>query len=163
MLIAFWSRSAQESLEALQSSLSGITHKQAQQRLGNLKQNSLQLSGKKSDWSLLLLQFNNPIIFILIAASVLSVFLGDKSDTFIILTIVFFSGMLGFWQERGANKAVLKLLALIHITAAVMRDGEMKEISVDQVVPGDIVMLKAGDNIPGDCLLLESKDFTAIP
>jgi Mg2+-importing ATPase len=72
---------------------------------------------------------------------------------------VLVSGLLGFWQERGAVHAVAKLLALVQIRAAVRRDGQVKEVPVEEIVPGDVALLKAGDVIPGDCSLLESKDL----
>ena len=79
-------------------------------------------------------------------------------DASIILTIVVISGLLGFWQEHSASNAVEKLLAIVQIKAAVLRDGNQQEIPVEDIVPGDIVILNAGDIVPGDCLLLESKD-----
>ncbi len=85
-------------------------------------------------------------------------FLHDPVDASIILTIVVISGLLGFWQEHGASNAVQKLLAMVQIKAAVLRDGNQQEIPVEEIVPGDIVILNAGDIVPGDCLLLESKD-----
>lgn len=109
---------------------------------------------------LLLNQFKSPIILILIFAAVLSIFLKDAADAIIILTIVFISGLLGFWQERGASNAVEKLLALVQVKATVLRDGQSQEIPNEEVVRGDIVLLSAGKNIPGDCLVLESKDLS---
>ena len=67
--------------------------------------------------------------------------------------------MLGFWQEKGAADAFEKLLAAVQIKAAVLRDGEEKEIPLEDIVPGDIIILNAGDIIPADCLILESKDL----
>ena len=73
----------------------------------------------------------------------------DATDAAIILAIILVSGLLGFWQERGATNAVEKLLALVQIKAAVLRDGNESEIPVEEIVPGDIVILNAGDVIPG--------------
>jgi Mg2+-importing ATPase len=89
----------------------------------------------------------------------LSFFLHDPADAFIILVIVLMSGLLGFWQERGAVDAVDKLLAIVQIKATVLRNGASEEIPVEEIVPGDIVVLNAGNVIPGDCLLLDSKDL----
>jgi P-type Mg2+ transporter len=88
------------------------------------------------------------------------IFLKDRTDAIIILTIVLASGLLGFWQERGASDAVEKLLALVQVKATVLRSGQSQEIPHEDVVPGDIVLLTAGDSIPGDCLVLESKDLS---
>ena len=77
----------------------------------------------------------------------------------IILAIVLVSGLLGFWQERGAADAVQKLLAVVQIKATCERDGKPVDVHTDEVVPGDIVVLHAGDIVPADCLILESKDL----
>jgi len=109
-----------------------------------------------SAWLLLLQQFKSPIILILLFAIALSFFVGDPTDALIILTIVLASGLLGFFQENGANKATAKLLAIVQVKASVLRDGKPTDIEVAQVVPGDVVQLKAGDIIPADGMLLES-------
>ena len=115
---------------------------------------------KRSDpLTLLLAQFKSPVILILIFAGGLSFFLGDPGNALIILSIIFVSSLLGFWQERSATNAVAKLLTMVQIKATVLRDGNQKEIPVEEIVPGDIVILDAGDMIPGDCLVLESTDL----
>jgi Mg2+-importing ATPase len=73
--------------------------------------------------------------------------------------IVLVSGFLGFGQERGADIAVEKLLAIVQIKATVVRNGDSKEVRIEEVVPGDIVSIEASDVMPGDCLLLESRDL----
>nr|WP_199197566.1 HAD-IC family P-type ATPase [Chroococcidiopsis sp. CCALA 051] len=69
------------------------------------------------------------------------------------------SGLLGFWQERGVADAVEKLLAIVQIDAKVLRNGKPEDVPVEQIVPGDMVLLAAGDKIPGDCIILASKDL----
>jgi Mg2+-importing ATPase len=86
-------------------------------------------------------------------------FLGDITDAVIILTIVIASGLLGFWQEKGAASALAKLLAVVQTKATVLRDGNSTRVPVEEIVPGDIVVLSAGVTIPGDSLLLESADL----
>lgn len=116
--------------------------------------------GKKTGIpGLFIAQFKSPIIIILIIASALSYYLQDPVDATIIMVIVFFSGVLGFWQEYGASNAVEKLLSIVRIKCNVLRNGIEKEVPFDETVPGDIVILNAGDGIPGDCLVLESKDL----
>jgi P-type Mg2+ transporter len=109
--------------------------------------------------TLLLAQFQSPIILILLFAVALSFFLREATDALLILSIVLVSGLLGFWQEWRATDAVDKLLALVQIKAMVLRDGQPIEVPVEQVVPGDVVILNAGDVIPGDGRILESKDL----
>ena len=115
---------------------------------------------KKSDvFTLLINQFKSPLILILLFAAGLSFFVHDQTDAIIILVIVLASGLLGFWQEKGATDAVDKLLAIVRIKTSVIRDGNKTEVAVEDIVPGDISILNAGDVIPGDSLLLESKDL----
>ena len=109
--------------------------------------------------TLLLAQFKSPLILLLLFATGLSFFLHDPVNALIILTIVLVSGLLGFWQEHGATNAVEQLLAMVQIKATVLRDGSPYEIPVEEIVPGDIVILNAGDIVPGDCLIDESKDL----
>ncbi|WP_414515828.1 magnesium-translocating P-type ATPase [Nostoc sp. PCC 9305] len=159
-LSTFWSLSTDRVLQQMHSTTAGLSRQDAKQRLSEFGANSLKQKHKSSAWMLLLNQFKSPIILILIFAAVLSIILKDAADAIIILTIVFISGLLGFWQERGASNAVEKLLALVKVKATVLRDGQFQEIPNEEVVRGDIVLLSAGKNIPGDCLVLESKDLS---
>lgn len=156
----FWSLSTDTVLQQTHSTAAGLSHADAQQRLSQYGANSLKQIHKSSAFMMLLNQFKSPIILILILAAVLSIFLKDAADAIIIIAIVLISGLLGFWQERGASNAVEKLLALVQVKATVLRDGQSQEIPNEEVVPGDIVVLGAGKTIPGDCLVLESKDLS---
>ncbi|MCP2727382.1 magnesium-translocating P-type ATPase [Limnofasciculus baicalensis] len=156
----FWSLPTDRVLQETHSTIAGLSGQDAKQRLSEYGANSLKQKRKSSALMLLLNQFKSPIILILIFAAVLSIFLKDAADAIIILTIVLISGLLGFWQERGASNAVDKLLALVQVKATVLRDGQSQEIPNESVVPGDIVVLCAGKNIPGDCLVLESQDLS---
>ena len=159
-LSSFWNLPIEQVLDRLKSRVQGLSRQEAQQRLSEYGANSLKQTRSSNPLVLLLNQFKSPIILILMAAAILSGFLGDVIDTVIILTIVLISGLLGFWQERGATDAVAKLLALVQVKATVLRDGQSQEIPNEDVVPGDIVVLTAGDSIPGDCLVLASKDLS---
>ena len=156
---AFWSIPGVDLLRQLETDPQGLSGPEAQKRLRLYGANLLKPKRRTGALGLLLSQFKSPIILILIFATGLSFYLRDHADALIIMSIVLVSGLLGFWQERGAVNAVAKLLAMVQIKAAVRRDGEVREIPVEEIVPGDIVLLKAGDVIPGDCLILESKDL----
>ncbi len=156
---AFWSISTAGMLRQLESAKEGLTDAEAGRRLAQYGANLLRPRKRSDSLTLLLSQFKSPIILILFFATGLSFFLRDPVDASIILSIVLVSGLLGFWQERGASKAVERLLSIVQIKVAVLRDGLSKEISVEQVVPGDLVILNAGDIVPGDGLILESKDL----
>lgn len=155
----FWSVPTEELLQLLQTTPQGLTSADAQQRIKVYGYNRLKAKKKTDSLTLLLKQFTSPIILILLFAAVLSYFLHDPTDALIILVIVFASGLLAFWQERKAANAVEKLLSIVEIKATVLRNGRPEEVPLEEVVPGDIVLLRAGDIIPGDCLILESNSL----
>jgi len=115
-------------------------------------------SGKKV-LQLLARQYLNPLVLLLVAATILSAMVGTASDTFIILGILLISGLFGFWQELSAGRAVEKLRAMIRLRANVIRDGKEQEVEADKIVPGDIIVLHAGDIIPADCRLLDDNEL----
>src|SRR5690349_14950940 len=156
---AFWSTSVTEMLQYLETAREGLTSAEAGQRLARYGSNLLRPQKRLDRITLLLAQFKSPLILILLFATGLSFFLHDPVNASIILIIVLVSGLLGFWQEHSATNAVQKLLAIVQIKAAVLRDGVAQEIPIEQIVPGDIVILNAGDIVPGDCLIQESKDL----
>lgn len=154
---AFWSIPSPEMIQRLESTADGLTTHEAQRRLSLYGSNLLTPKKRSDALTLLLSQFKSPIILILLFATGLSFFLHDHVNALIILVIVLGSGLLGFWQERGAADAVEKLLAIVQIKVPVLRDGIAKNIPVEEIVPGDVVLIGAGEVIPGDCLVLESE------
>ncbi len=156
---AFWSQSVDEIEAALSATPAGLTSAEAQARLVRFGPNAIVARRRTGTVRLLVRQFTSPIVLILIAAAVLSAFLKDVPDAFIILAIVLVSGLLGFWQEHGAAAAVEKLLSVVAVKATVLRDGQPVQVLLDSVVPGDVVVLSAGNTIPADCLLLDSRDL----
>jgi len=158
-LQTFWSIPVEKLLPLLQAAPHGLSSDEARDRLARHGANLLKPKKRLDATSLFLAQFKSPIVLILIFASGLALFLGDLINATIILTIVLISSMLGFWQERGATNAVQKLLSIVQIKVLVLRDGRKKEIPMEDVVPGDVVVIGAGDVIPGDCLILESNEL----
>lgn len=158
-LQSFWSIPVAETLNKFKVTDKGITTAEAKKRIESYGANRIKPQKQSGTIILLIGQFKSPIILILLAATILSLFLHNFIDAFIILGIVLISGLLGFWQEFSASNAVEKLLAQVQIKAAVLRDGKEQEIPVEDIVPGDTVILNAGDMIPGDCLLIEEKDI----
>ena len=155
----FHSRTAAELVRALDSAPGGLTAAEAARRLARSGPNLVKPKRRANAAYLLLRQFTSPLVLILIVAAFMSYFLGDRTNSLIILAIVLVSGLLGYWQEKGASDAVDKLLAIVQTKAMVRRDGREFEVPVEEVVTGDIIILNAGDVIPGDCLLLEAKDL----
>jgi Mg2+-importing ATPase len=157
--LPFWSLSSDELFRQLQSGKEGLTDNEARDRLARYGSNLLKPPKRSDAFTLLLAQFKSPLALLLFFATGLSFFLGNAVDAAIILVIVLASGLLGFWQERGASNAVESLLSIVRIKADALREGRVKEVPVEEIVPGDIVILSAGDIVPGDCLLQESKDL----
>ncbi len=143
----------------LDAAEAGLDEKEAQKRLRRYGANLLKPRKKSYPILLLLAQFNSPIILLLVFAAGLSFYLHEVTGASIILTIIFISGLLGFWQERRAADAVAGLLAIIQIKASVLRSGIQKDVLMEHVVPGDIIALRAGDIVPADSHILQSKDL----
>jgi Mg2+-importing ATPase len=155
----FWSDSSESLLQNLQSGDLGLSSQEVRRRQVEYGPNTLREEEKTGDLRLFLGQFKNPIILILLFAAGLSVLVSEATDAMIIVMIILISGLLTFWQEHGARHAVEKLLALVNIKSLVLRDGQEVEISTKEIVPGDVVLLRAGDIIPGDCRILEEREL----
>jgi len=154
----FWSIPPADLLVQLKTTEQGLTEAEAESRHAG----SISMVVPHPYFATLLLllsQFKSPIILILIFAAFLSLFLKDVLDAVIILGIVLISGSLGFYQERGAADAVKKLLAVVQIKATCERGGKHIDVQTSEVVPGDVIVLNAGDLVPADSLILESKDL----
>ena len=158
-LETFWNLEEDEAFKELSSSENGLSGDEAGARLKQYGLNAFRARSRSSSLILFLLQFKNPITVLLIAAALLSMGLGDFTDAVIILFIILVTSILGFWQEKGAANAITELLKMVQIKCSIVRDGNENEMPVEQVVPGDIIVLNAGDVIPGDSLLLESKEL----
>ena len=156
---SFWSLPRAEVLRQLDATDHGLTSTAARQRLARVGPNAFRQRTRTHELALLLGQFKSPLILILLFAAGLSFFVHDSADGLIILGIVLVSGLLGFWQERGAARAVEKLLAVVQTKTTALRDDAQAEVAVADVVPGDVVVLSAGKSIPGDCLVLEANDL----
>lgn len=155
---SFWGISVEELFTKLDTTAQGLTDSAAQERLALCESAGLPVR-RRTSVAILLAQFKNPITLLLICSAVLSFLLDDSTNGAIILVIIVASGILSWWQERSAADAVARLLAIIETRATVLREGRETEVEVNRVVPGDIVLLNAGDLIPGDCRIIESKDL----
>ena len=156
----FWSIAADQLLVELGTDPQrGLSDAEAAARLARQGPNRL-VERQRSDVPVLLLrQFSSPIVVILMVAVLLSFALGDATDGAIILMIVVASGLLGFWQERGAAQAMTALLRTVELQARVRRGGRELDVPTHALVSGDLVLVSAGDGIPADCRLLEECDL----
>ena len=155
-----WSDPLASVLADLNTTPQGLTEAEARLRLRDCGPNRLGSATRTNTLSLLLRQFISPIILILLGAALLSFALNSVTDGVIILGIVAASGLLGFWQEHGAAKAVQQLLAVVDMRCTVVRSGHEVSIPMADVVPGDVVVLAAGAGIPADCRLLDERDLS---
>lgn len=117
---------------------------------------------EKRDLSLIKLalkQFNNALIYILVVAATISVLLGRSADALVISGAVFVNAVFGFWKELKTRKTLKALKKVLRVKAVVLRNGVKKEILKEGLVPGDIVIVKAGDKVPADCRLLEASNL----
>ncbi|MEB0248614.1 HAD-IC family P-type ATPase, partial [Mucilaginibacter sp. 5B2] len=156
---SFWQFSKADALKQVSGNENGLDEPEAGKRRKQYGPNTIKADTGSSAILLFLSQFKSPITLMLIAAALLSAGLGDVADTLIILAIVLISSFLGFWQEKGASDAVKELMKMVQLHCDVLRDGKKKEIPVEEVVPGDVVILSAGDVIPGDSLILDSQEL----
>src|ERR1019366_7891834 len=157
----FWNLPADEAVARLGTTPKGLSSAEALARLKRYAGSRLAPKKRTDTATLLLGQFSSPIVLMLVAAAVISMFLHDTTDAVIILAIVLASGLLGFWQERGAAGAVEKLLSLVEGKAKDLREAVPASVPLLEVVPGDVVLLSAGTTAPGDRLLLDSRDLFA--
>jgi Ca2+-transporting ATPase len=158
MVFMMWhSRNAQDVLHELGSdSNSGLTDEEARSRLRSYGPNKLAGQKKKSVLRLFLEQLNSMLIFILIAAAVVSALLGETTDTVIIFAVIFLNAVIGVIQETRAEKALEALRNLSTPRALLLRDGVQRELPSEEVVPGDVVIIDAGRIVPCDVRLLKS-------
>lgn len=145
--------------DKLRKKQSGLTEKQAKDLLAEHGPNKLPESPPPSDLQILIAQIKNPLVYVLGIAGLVTLALGEIPDTIIIYFAVLINTALSFVQERRASRALEALKKLLHPKANAIRDGKEKEIEVEDIVPGDLVVLGQGDKIPADGVLVESNRF----
>lgn len=138
--------------------LAGLTSAQAKQQLALDGPNTL-TSKKTPKWRLFIRQFNNMIIYILLLATALTLFLGHYTDALVISAVIIANAVIGYYQEANAADALAKIKELLATNATVYRDGKRQDIAAKDLVSGDIVYLEAGDQVPADLRLLKTADL----
>ena len=142
-------------LSALRTDANGLSESRVSEIRREFGSNELEGKPPRPAWMLLLLQFKDVMILILMAAAVISGLVGDFIDTVIIFVIVFLNALLGFYQEYKAERAMDALQRMTSLQAQVVRSGQMIRIDAAELVPGDIVYLEAGNSVPADLRLFE--------
>lgn len=145
-----WTVSAETALEALGSGRDGLSPDDAARRLAETGPNRLPEQKARSPWALFLGQFRSFLSLLLMAAAVLAWVVGDTKDAVVIAGVVLFNAVLGFVQEHRAEEAVAALRRMLARTARVRRGGAVAEVPAEDLVPGDVVLLEAGDRVPAD-------------
>ncbi len=155
----FHKLSIPEVFEVLGTNQQGLTASAAEEKLLQTGLNELEEGKKKNIAGMLLSQFKDVMILILLAAAIIAGLVGDLTDTIVILIIVLLNAFLGFFQEYRAEKAMQALKQMSVTQARVMRDGIITWLSATGLVPGDIVLLEAGNAVPADLRIIESKNL----
>ncbi len=155
--LAWHAESLENVLAELQSEPQGLTEHEARKRLDRYGRNQLPEKGPTPIWLIFLRQFMSPLIYILVAAAVVSIVIGDFKDAVFIGLVLLINAGIGTYQEGQAEKSSHALKKLLRMHAQVQRDGEVREIMADEIVPGDIVWLESGNRVAADIRLLSSQ------
>ncbi len=158
--VVLWALPANKLFDHLKSSQQGLAAPEAKARLEKYGTNEIRAKERKGWREVLLSQFRNALVLVLVAAAIISFFIGEKIDSAVILVIVLINTSLGFAQEYKAERVLAELKKYVTITARVRRDGNASTITAKEIVPGDIVLLKVGDIVPADIRLLEADNLT---
>ncbi len=150
------SRKINEVLGELQSQTSGLNENEAKTRLETYGANRLPESAKRGVLIRFLHHFHNILIYVLLGSALITALLDHWIDTFVILAVVFANAIIGFIQEGKAEKAMNAIREMLAPRANVLRDGERISIEGDTLVPGDVVLLEAGDKVPADLRLMKT-------
>jgi len=155
----YYNLSIEEVYKSLKTPEGGLSDNNVQKRLEQYGFNKLPAEKPFSLWLLFLRQFQSTLIYILLIAAVISFFLHDYVNMWVILAAVGLNVIVGFIQEFRAQRALEKLRKVVTRYATVKRDGHEVQIETDSLVPGDVVVLKAGDKVPADIRLIKKADF----
>ncbi len=140
----------------------GLTEADVLERRATFGENRLPGERRASAWSILLRQLASPLVYLILAAAAISLALGEVGDFTIIMAVVLIDVLLGFVQEYQAQRTYVALTGLLRPTTTVIREGQRREVEVWELVPGDIVVLAAGDKAPADGELLEATRLSLI-
>ena len=153
---SYHAQSGDEVLQALSSRSSGLTDDEVSARLQKYGPNKLPQAPQPGTFTRFIKQFANLLVIVLIVAGVLTALLQHWIDTFVIFGVVIVNAIIGVIQEGKAEKAMDSIRNMLALKAAVIRNGKRRTLEGDNLVPGDIVLLEAGDKVPADLRLLRS-------
>ena len=159
--ISYWRLQKDELLRELSTSEKGLDDAEAGRRFEEYGPNEIPSAGRRTSFSILASQFENPLVYVLIFASALAGFLGEATEAIIIVVIMLANALLGFGQEHKSERAVNELRKYLSYTVTVLRGGKRIAIDTSRLVLGDIVTLAIGDVVPADIRLLDADEFQA--
>ncbi|HEY5895591.1 MAG TPA: cation-transporting P-type ATPase [Chthoniobacterales bacterium] len=149
-----------EALQLLESDLErGLSEAEAEARLAKFGPNEITRHGRTPEWKRFLLQFHQPLVYILVIASAIAAGLGEWVDSTVIFVVVLINAIIGWLQESKAEKALTALSRMVVTEVTVRRDGRRGRIPSRELVPGDIVLLQSGDRVPADLRLTSVRGF----
>ena len=155
-------RTVSEALEALNSRASGLSEDEARRLLATHGPNRLEAKKKTPAIVLFLRQFLSPLIYVLLAAAIISVVLAHYMDAAVILAVLVLNAVIGFIQEQQAARAMEALVKMTAPRAQVRRDATVMTIPVEEIVPGDIILLESGNRVPADARVIEEANLKII-
>ena len=151
---------ADDLLQRLSADLQqGLSETEARKRLAIYGQNKLTPRKGKSPFILFLLQFHQPLVYILLISATITAFLQEWVDSSVIFGVVIINAIIGFIQEANALRAINALAQALNVSSSVLRNGQRQQISAGDLVPGDIVFLQSGDKVPADLRLLQIREL----
>lgn len=153
------SKSTKDVIKALDSSTSGLTTSEAEQRLDKYGANRLPSARHVSLITIVLHQFLDPLIYVLLFAAILSAMIGAFADTIFIFVVLVVNAAIGSVQEHSAQRSAASLQRMVTRTSKTQRNGETEVVDSECLVPGDIVWLESGDKVPADMRLLQTQDM----
>ena len=156
---SFWALKISEVLDLLESTQEGLTDEEAKKRLKIFGKNEISRGKKTTRIKILLNQFKNPLIFLLLIAGSITILLKDYRDAIAIFAAALINSLLGFYQENKAEEALAHLQSYIEERVRVIRDSREIEIDTKELVPGDIIRISQGDRVPADCRLIYINDL----
>lgn len=158
----FYQKSSEEVINKLKSNISGLSSKEAKSRLEKYGYNELSEKSKVPTWKLFLESFKDPLVIILLIAALVQVFLGEVVESSIIFAVLILNSILGVVQTKKAEGSLDSLKKLSVPNAKVIRENKKLTLPSRELVPGDIVILEAGDYVPADGRIIESQTFKVI-
>jgi len=161
-MIPWYQQDIKTIFQNLETSPQGLSSEDASERITRYGKNELPQSPPESILLILFRQINNPLIYVLLGSSLLALIMGELTDGFVVAGVVIVNALIGFFQEFRSSQEIAALKGMVPDTAIALRDKKPSTVMASSLVPGDIVLLQAGDRIPADIRLFQAKGFKVL-